>query len=150
MDVLASALVLIACASIGGSAIFITRNRSGISKHSRQHIKDVQNDLNYLRDQKNQDIKDLRQENLRLKGMINKAKQGVTVTDTDMTQAGGLAEMLMTKLIPAKYHQIARPLLPKAEAYLAEHKEEIIEGIRSSNKKTQPGSQSSDQTINTL
>ena len=68
MDILASALVLIACASIGGSAIFITRNRTGMSKHSRQHIKDVQSDLNYLREQKNQEIKDLRHDNLRLQG----------------------------------------------------------------------------------
>jgi len=146
MDVLASALVLIACAGISGSAILITRNRTGHSKHSRQHIKDIQGDLNYLRDQKNQDIKDLRQDNLRLKGMINKAKQGTTITENDMSNAAGLGEMLMTKLIPSKYHSIVKPILPKAEAYLAEHKDEIIEQIKSSNKQAQPGATENQET----
>ena len=109
MELLSSALVLIACASIGGSAIFITRNRTGMSKHSRQHIKDVQSDLNYLRDQKNQDIKDLRHENLRLKGMVNKAKQGTTITDNDISNSGNLSEMLMIKLIPVSYTHLTLP-----------------------------------------
>ena len=150
MDVLSSALVLIACAGISGSAILITRNRTGMSKHSRQHIKDVQADLNYLRDQKNQDIKDLRQENLRLKGQINKAKQGTTVTDTDLKNSANLSETLMSKFIPKKYHEVVRPLLPKAEAYLSEHQEEIIEQIKSiNNKKTQSGV-TQNQDLNTL
>ena len=146
MDVLASALVLIACAGISGSAILITRNRTGHSKHSRQHIKDIQGDLNYLREQKNQDIKDLRQDNLRLKGMINKAKQGTTITENDISNSGNLSEMLMTKLIPRKYHEMVRPLLPKAEAYLQEHQEEIIEKIKSSNKQAQPGATENQET----
>jgi hypothetical protein len=150
MDVLSSALVLIACAGISGSAILITRNRTGMSKHSRQHIKDVQSDLNYLRDQKNQDIKDLRQENLRLKGQINKAKQGATITDTDITKYANLSETLMSKFIPKKYHEVVRPLLPKAEAYLSEHQEEIIEQIKSiNNKKTESGT-AQNQDLNTL
>jgi len=150
MDVLASALVLIACAGISGSAILITRNRTGMSKHSRQHIKDVQADLNYLRDQKNQEIKDLRQDNLRLKGTINKAKQGTTITETDMQNSAGLAEMLMTKLIPRKYHEVVRPLLPKAEAYLSEHQEEIIEQIKSINNKKTESRTPENQDLNTL
>jgi hypothetical protein len=150
MDILSSALVLIACAGISGSAILITRNRTGISKHSRQHIKDVQSDLNYLREQKNNDIKDLRQENLRLKGQINKAKQGTTVTDTDLKNSANLSETLMSKFIPRKYHEVVRPLLPKAEAYLSEHQEEIIEQIKSiNNKKTEAGT-SQNQDLNTL
>jgi hypothetical protein len=150
MDVLSSALVLIACAGISGSAILITRNRTGISKHSRQHIKDVQADLNYLREQKNNDIKDLRQENLRLKGQINKAKQGATITDTDITNSANLSETLMSKFIPKKYHEVVRPLLPKAEAYLSEHQEEIIEQIKSiNNKKTESGV-TQNQDLNTL
>jgi hypothetical protein len=149
MDVFSSALLLIACAGLSGSAILITRNRTGMSKHSRQHIKDVQSDLNYLRDQKNQELKELRQDNLRLKGMINKAKQGTTITETDMSNATGLGEMLMTKLVPSKYHSIVKPLLPKAEAYLAEHKEEIIEEIKSSNKSTKTGA-SQNQDLATL
>ena len=150
MDIISSALVLIACAGISGSAILITRNRTGISKHSRQHIKDVQADLNYLREQKNNDIKDLRQENLRLKGQINKAKQGTTVTDTDLKNSANLSETLMSKFIPRKYHEVVRPLLPKAEAYLSEHQEEIIEQIKSiNNKKTAPGT-TQNQDLNTL
>ena len=150
MDIISSALVLIACAGISGSAILITRNRTGISKHSRQHIKDVQADLNYLREQKNNDIKDLRQENLRLKGQINKAKQGTTVTDTDLKNSANLSETLMSKFIPRKYHEVVRPLLPKAEAYLSEHQEEIIEQIKSiNNKKTEPGT-TQNQDLNTL
>jgi hypothetical protein len=150
MDVLSSALVLIACAGISGSAILITRNRTGMSKHSRQHIKDVQADLNYLREQKNQDIKDLRHENLRLKGTINKAKQGATVTDTDLNNSANLSETLMSKFIPKKYHEVVRPLLPKAEAYLSEHQEEIIEQIKGiNNKQTQSGA-SQNQDLNTL
>lgn len=150
MDIISSALVLIACAGISGSAILITRNRTGISKHSREHIKDVQADLNYLREQKNNDIKDLRQENLRLKGQINKAKQGTTVTDTDLKNSANLSETLMSKFIPRKYHEVVRPLLPKAEAYLSEHQEEIIEQIKSiNNKKTEPGT-SQNQDLNTL
>lgn len=150
MDVLSSALVLIACAGISGSAILITRNRTGMSKHSRQHIKDVQADLNYLREQKNQDIKDLRHENLRLKGTINKAKQGATVTDTDLNNSANLSETLMSKFIPKKYHEVVRPLLPKAEAYLSEHQEEIIEQIKGiNNKQTQSGA-TENQDLNTL
>ena len=150
MELLSSALVLIACASIGGSAIFITRNRTGMSKQSRQHIKDVQSDLNYLRDQKNQDIKDLRHENLRLKGMVNKAKQGTTITDNDISNSGNLSEMLMIKLIPRKYHEMVRPLLPKAEAYLSEHQEEIIEQIKSINNKKTESRTPENQDLNTL
>ena len=150
MDILSSALVLIACAGISGSAILITRNRTGISKHSRQHIKDVQADLNYLRDQKNQDIKDLRQENLRLKGQINKAKQGATITDTDITNSANLSETLMSKFIPKKYHEVVRPLLPKAEAYLSEHQEEIIEQIKSINNKKTPSGVTQNQDLTTL
>jgi len=150
MDVFASALVLIACAGISGSAILITRNRTGMSKHSRQHIKDVQADLNYLREQKNNDIKDLRHENLRLKGQINQAKQGTTVTDTDLKNSANLSETLMSKFIPRKYHEVVRPLLPKAEAYLSEHQEEIIEQIKSiNNKKTEAGT-AQNQDLNTL
>jgi hypothetical protein len=150
MDILASALVLIACASIGGSAIFITRNRTGMSKHSRQHIKDVQSDLNYLREQKNQEIKDLRQDNLRLKGTINKAKQGATVTDTDLSNSANLSETLMSKFVPKKYHEVVRPLLPKAEAFLSEHQEEIIEQIKGVNNKQTKAGAPENQASNTL
>jgi hypothetical protein len=106
--------------------------------------------LNYLREQKNQEIKDLRQENLRLKGRYNKVKQGVTITDGDMQSNIGLGEMLMEKLIPSKYHTVVRPLLPKAEAYLAEHKDEIIEQIQSINNKQTKSRAPEDQDLTTL
>ena len=92
----------------------------------------------------------MRQENLRLKGQINKAKQGTTVTDTDLKNSANLSETLMSKFIPRKYHEVVRPLLPKAEAYLSEHQEEIIEQIKSiNNKKTAPGT-TQNQDVNTL
>ena len=56
----------------------------------------------------------------------------------------------MSKFIPKKYHEVVRPLLPKAEAYLSEHQEEIIEQIKGiNNKQTQSGA-SENQAINTL
>jgi len=150
MDVFSSALLLIACAGLSGSAILITRNRTGMSKHSRQHIKDVQSDLNYLRDQKNQELKELRQDNLKLKGQINQAKKGTTVTDTDLQNSSNLSETLMSKFIPRKYHEVVRPLLPKAEAYLSEHQEEIIAQIKGINHKQTESGPSQNQDVATL
>ena len=150
MDLLASALVLISCASIGASAIFITRYRFGASKHTKAYVKDIQNDLNYVREQKNQEIKELRAESLRLKGTINKMKQGTTITESDLDMKGGLAENLMVKMIPRKYHEMVRPLLPKAEAYFQEHQEEIIEKIKNVNSKQAQSKTNQAQDITTL
>jgi hypothetical protein len=45
---------------------------------------------------------------------------------------------------------VVRPLLPKAEAYLAEHKDEIIEQIQSINNKQTKSRAPEDQDLTTL
>ena len=135
MDLLSSALILVACISVGLCGIIISGRRVGASKHTRAYVKDIQQDLSFVKDSKNQEIKELRHETLRLKGIINKSKQGTTITESDLDMKGGLAEGLMSKLIPRKYHDMVRPMLPKAEAYLMEHQEEIIGKIKSINNK---------------
>ena len=135
MDLLTSAVILVACISCGLCGIIISGRRVGASKHTRAYVKDIQQDLNYVKEQKNAEIKELRHESLRLKGIINKSKQGTTITESDLDMKGGLAEGLMSKLIPRKYHDMVRPMLPKAEAYLMEHQEEIIGKIKSINNK---------------
>jgi len=137
VEILASALILVACISIGLCGVVITRGRFRTSKHSRQYIKDIQQDLSYIREQKNQEIKDLRQETLRLKGVINKTKQGVTVTDGDLKNSSGIVDMLVQKLIPNKYQELVKPYIPKAEAYVAQNKDSIIEQIKNINTKNQ-------------
>ena len=150
METISSILIVIACLSVGLSGIIITRSRFRTPKHSRQYIKDIQNDLSYVREQKNQEIKELRSEALRLKGTINKMKQGTTITEGDMNLKGGLAENLMVKMIPRKYHEMVRPLLPKAEAYFSAHQEEIIEKIKSINSKPTESKTDSAQNSTTL
>jgi len=135
VDLLTSAVILVACVSVGLCGIIISGRRVGASKHTRAYVKDIQQDLNYVKEQKNQEIKELRHESLRLKGIINKNKQGTTITESDLDMKGGLAEGLMTKLIPRKYHDMVRPMLPKAEAYLLENQDEIIGKIKSINNK---------------
>ena len=109
-----------------------------------------QQDLNFVRESKNQEIKELRHETLRLKGIINKSKQGTTITESDLDMKGGLAEGLMSKLIPRKYHEMVRPMLPKAEAYLMEHQDEIVEKIKSINNKPAQSQSGTAQNTTTL
>ena len=135
MELLTSALLLVACVSVGLCGIIISGRRVGASKHTRAYVKDIQQDLSYVKEQKNNEIKELRHEQQRLKGIINKSKQGTTITESDLDMKGGLAEGLMSKLIPRKYHDMVRPMLPKAEAYLMEHQDEIIGKIKSINNK---------------
>ena len=75
MEVLSSALILVAAVSVGVSSMYIARGRSSINKHSRQRIKDYENDIKYLGEIKKADAAEYRQEILRLKGTINKMKQ---------------------------------------------------------------------------
>ena len=93
--------------------MFIARNRGAINKHSRQRIKDYEADIKYLGEIKKSDAADYRQEILRLKGSINKMKQGTTVTDTDMKNSG-LGDVIM-QLIPKKYQKAASFLIPQVE-----------------------------------
>ena len=145
-EILSSALILVACISAGISACFIARGRTSINKHSRQRIKDFENDIRYLADSKKEEAKDYRQEILRLKGTLNKMKQGVTVTDNDMKNSG-LGEVLM-QLIPGKYRKAASFLIPQVEEAVKKDPaliEKVYEKIKSanttSNKQTQPGTE---------
>ena len=153
MEILSSALVLVAAISAGVSCMFVARNRGSINKHSRQRIKDYENDIKYLGEVKKADAADYRQEILRLKGTINKMKQGTTVTETDMKNASGLGDVIM-QLIPNKYRKAASFLVPQVEEAVKKDPaivERIYEKIKSantSNKQTQPGSE--DQGTNTL
>jgi hypothetical protein len=143
-EILSSALILVACISGGISCAYIARSRSTTNKHSRQRIKDFENDIRYLAESKKEEAKDYRQEILRLKGTLNKMKQGVTVTDNDMKNSG-LGEVLM-QLIPGKYRKAASFLIPQVEEAVKKDPaliEKVYEKIKSanttSNKQTEPG-----------
>ncbi len=145
-EILSSALIMVACISGGVSCMFIARSRSTTNKHSRQRIKDFENDIRYLAESKKEEAKDYRQEILRLKGTLNKMKQGVTVTDNDMKNSG-LGEVLM-QLIPGKYRKAASFLIPQVEEAVKKDPaliEKVYEKIKSanttSNKQTEPGTE---------
>ena len=153
-ELLSSALILVACISAGVSACFIARGRSSINKHSRQRIKDYEADIKYLGEVKKADAAEYRQEILRLKGSINKMKQGTTVTETDMKNASGLGDVIM-QLIPNKYRKAASFLVPQVEEAVKKDPaiiERVYEKIKSanttSNKQTQSGTE--DQGVQTL
>ena len=152
-ELLSSALILVACISGGVSCAYIARNRGSINKHSRQRIKDYEADIKYLGEVKKADAAEYRQEILRLKGSINKMKQGTTVTDNDM-QNSGLGEVIM-QLIPNRYKSIAKPVVPMIEEAVKKDPtllDKVYEKIKSantaSNKKTEPGPEN--QAVSTL
>jgi hypothetical protein len=152
MEVLSSALIMVACISAGISACFIARGRSSINKHSRQRIKDFEADIKYLADSKKEEAQDYRKEILRLKSSINRIKDGPAVTETDMKN-NGLGEVIM-QLIPNKYRKAASFLVPQVEEAvkkdpaIVERIYEKIKTANTSNKQAQPGSE--DQGTNTL
>ena len=146
IEILSASLILVASLCGGLSCVFIARGRSSINKHSRQRIKDFENDIKYLAESKKEEAKDYRQEILRLKGTLNKMKQGVTVTDTDMKNSG-LGEVI-TQLIPNKYRKAASFLIPQIEEAVKKDPaliEKVYEKIKSanttSNKQTEAGSE---------
>ena len=151
-ELLSSALILVACISAGISACFIARGRSSINKHSRQRIKDFESDIKYLADRKKEGDADHALELKRLNGAVNRLKNGNTVTDTDMKDSA-LGEVIM-QLIPKKYQKAASFLVPQVEEAVKKDPaivERIYEKIKSantSNKQTEPGSQS--QGVQTL
>ena len=152
-EILSSALILVACISGGVSCMFIARSRSTTNKHSRQRIKDFENDIKYLAESKKEEAKDYRQEILRLKGTLNKMKQGVTVTDTDMKNSG-LGEVIM-QLVPNKYRKAASFLIPQVEEAVKKDPaliEKVYEKIKSANntnsKASEPGTET--QTTQSL
>ena len=147
IEVLSASLILVASLCGGLCAVFIARSKSTVNKHSRQRIKDFENDIQYLAESKKEEAKDYRQEILRLKSSINRIKEGTTVTDTDMKNTG-LGEIIM-QLIPNKYRKAASFLVPQVEEAVKKDPaivERIYEKIKSanttSNKQTQPGSES--------
>ena len=149
-EILSAALILVASLCGGLSCVFIARNRGSINKHSRQRIKDYEADIKYLGEVKKADAADYRQEILRLKGSINKMKQGTTVTDTDM-QNSGLGDVIM-QLIPNKYRKAASFLVPQVEEAVKKDPaivERIYEKIKSANnQQTRPKPEA--QTTDTL
>ena len=144
-ELLSSALILVACISGGISCMFIARSRSVINKHSRQRIKDFENDIKYLADRKKEGEDEHAKEVKRLNGFVNRLKNGNTVTDTDMKDSG-LGEVIM-QLIPNKYRKAASFLIPQVEEAVKKDPaivERIYEKIKSANtnnKQAQPGTQ---------
>ena len=135
-ELLSSALILVACISAGVSACFIARGKSSINKHSRQRIKDFESDIKYLAESKKEEAADYRKEIMRLKNVVSKAKDGPTVTDTDMKNSG-LGEVLM-QLIPGKYRKAASFLIPQVEEAVKKDPaiiERVYEKIKSANNK---------------
>jgi len=149
-ELLSSALILVACISGGISACFISRSRSVTNKHSRQRIKDFENDIKSLAEQKNKAAADHALEVKRLNGFVNRLKNGNTVTDTDMKDSG-LGEVIM-QLIPNKYRKAASFLVPQVEEAVKKDPaivERIYEKIKSantSNKQTQAGPEAQTST----
>ena len=152
IEVLSASLVLVASVCGGMCAVFIARSKSTVNKHSRQRIKDFENDIQYLAETKKQEAKEYRQEILRLKSSVNRIKDGATVSDSDMKNSG-LGEVIM-QLIPNKYRKAASFLVPQVEEAvkrdpaIVERIYEKIKSANTSNKQTQPGPES--QGIQTL
>jgi len=146
IEILSAALVLVASLCGGLCAVFIARSRSSINKHSRQRIKDFENDIKYLADSKKEEAYEYRKEIMRLKNVVSKAKEGPTVTDTDMKNSG-LGEVIM-QLIPGKYRKAASFLVPQVEQAIKNDPtilDKVYDKIKSanttSNKQTQPGTE---------
>ena len=145
-ELLSSALILVASISAGISCMFVARSRSVTNKHSRQRIKDFENDIKYLADRKKEGDAEHALELKRLNGAVNRLKNGNTVTDSDMKDSG-LGEVIM-QLIPKKYQKAASFLVPQVEEAVKKDPaivERIYEKIKSANttnnKQTQPGSE---------
>ena len=139
IEVFSASLILVASVCGGMCAVFIARSKSTVNKHSRQRIKDFENDIQYLAESKKEEAKEYRQEILRLKSSVNRIKDGATVTETDMKNSG-LGEVIM-QLIPNKYRKAASFLVPQVEEAVKKDPaliERIYEKIKSANSKQTP------------
>ena len=135
IEVLSASLILVASLCGGLCAVFIARSKSTVNKHSRQRIKDFENDIQYLAESKKEEAKDYRQEILRLKSSINRIKEGPAVTETDMKNSGGLSDIIM-QLAPAKYKGVVKHFLPQVEEAIKKDPtivERVYEKIKSAN-----------------
>jgi len=142
IEVLSASLVLVASVCGGMCAVFISRSKSVINKHSRQRIKDFEADIQYLADSKKEEAKEYRQEILRLKSSVNRIKEGPALTEHDIESSSGIGEVLIKKFGFGKYLKyLPKGTLENIEKGIMENKDEIIKGIQSSNKPTQPGAQ---------
>jgi len=146
IEILSAALILVASLCAGLCAVFIARSKSTINKHSRQRIKDFENDIKYLAESKKEEAQDYRKEILRLKSSINRIKDGHTITDSDMKNSG-LGDVI-SQLIPPKYRKAASFLIPQVEEAVKKDPaliEKVYEKIKSantaSNKKTESGTE---------
>jgi hypothetical protein len=138
VDLLTSAVILVACISVGLCGIIISGRRVGASKHTRAYVKDIQQDLNYVKEQKNQEIKELRHEQQRLKGIINKNKQGPALTEKELTDGSGIGEVLIKKFGLGKYIKyLPKGTIEQVEKGIIDNKDEIINAIRQNNKPAQ-------------
>ena len=138
MEILPAALILVAAISIGFSCVFIARNRGSINKHSRQRIKDYENDIKYLSQTNREDAKEYRHEILRLKGSINKMKQGPDLTEQEL-ESGSIGEVLIKKFGLGKYLKyLPKGTLEKIESGIMENKDEIIDKLKANSKQAQP------------
>ena len=153
IEVLSSALILVACISGGVSCVFIARSRSTTNKHSRQRIKDFESDIKYLAESKKEGDKQHREDMRHLQQALNRSKRGETVTDSDMKNSG-LEEVIM-QLIPAKYRKAASFLVPqvvesvkKDPALIEKVYDKIKSANTTSNKQTEPGTEA--EGIHTL
>ena len=152
IEILYASLILGACISAGISCIYISRSRTVINKHSRQRIKDFENDIEYLAQSKKDGDKQHREDIRNLQQALNRSKRGETVTDSDMKDSG-LGEVIM-QLIPKKYQKAASFLVPQVEEAVKKDPaivERIYEKIKSANtnnKQAQPGTET--QGVQTL
>jgi len=140
IEILSASLVLVASVCGGMCAVFIARSKSTVNKHSRQRIKDFENDIKYLAETSKTDGKNYRQEILRLKATNQRQREGTEITKGEINDASGLGPIIM-KLVPNKYRDIAKSLLPKVEAHLIEHPEVLgnikDEILKANSKQTQ-------------
>jgi len=149
IEVLSAALILVASVCGGMCAVFIARSKSTVNKHSRQRIKDFENDIQYLAESKKQEAKEYRQEILRLKSSVNRIKDGPTLTEGDIESGSGIGEVLIRKFGLGKYLKyLPKGTLEKIESGIMENKDEIIKGIQSNNKQAQTGTET--QTTGSL
>ena len=153
IEILSAGLIMVACISAGISCIYISRSRSVINKHSRQRIKDFQNDIDYLAQSKKDSDKQHREDKRSLQQALTRSKRGETVTDSDMKDSG-LGEVIM-QLIPKKYQKAASFLVPQVEEAVKKDPaivERIYEKIKSANtansKQAQPGTEA--EAVSTL